>query len=214
MSIRILLADDHALVRQGVRSLLEMQPAFVVVGDCSNGLEAVKLIEELKPDVVLLDLMMPGLSGLEVTRRVSGITHVLILTMHANEGYVIESLRCGAYGYILKEATAVELVHAVETVSSGKRYLGEPFSELSINAYLNRRQDSLLNPYDTLTQREREVLQLIAEGNSSNEVAERLSISPRTVEVHRANLMRKLNLRTQTDLIRFALRSGILPLDG
>lgn len=214
MSIRILLADDHALVRQGVRSLLEMQPAFVVVGDCSNGLEAVKLIEELKPDVVLLDLMMPGLSGLEVTRRVSGITHVLILTMHANEGYVIESLRCGAYGYILKEATAVELVHAVETVSTGKRYLGEPFSELSINAYLDRRQDSLLNPYDTLTQREREVLQLIAEGNSSNEVAERLSISPRTVEVHRANLMRKLNLRTQTDLIRFALRSGILPLDG
>jgi two-component system response regulator NreC len=209
----IALADDHHVVRQGLQSLLEAEPDFSVVGETGNGIEAVQLVERLQPDVLVLDLMMPGLNGLEVTRQVSQRspqTHVVILSMYANEAHVIEALRAGAAAYVLKESSSAELVHAVREAVAGRHYLSPPLSERAIEAYMQKAESSALDPYETLTAREREVLHLVAEGHTN---AERLFISRRTVETHRANLMRKLGLRTQTDLISYALRRGILPME-
>jgi two-component system response regulator NreC len=211
----IVLADDHHVVRQGLRSLLEAEPDFSVVGEAGDGLEAAQLIECLRPDVLVLDLMMPGLNGLEVTRQVSQRsprTHVVILSMHPNEAYVLEALRAGAAAYVLKESTSAELVRAVREAVAGWRYLSPPLSERAIEAYMQRAESAVLDPYETLTAREREIL-LAAEGHTNAEIADRLFISRRTVETHRANLMRKLGLRTQTDLISYALRQGILPME-
>jgi DNA-binding NarL/FixJ family response regulator len=161
--------------------------------------------------------MMPGLNGLEVTRQVgrrSPDTRVILLSMHANEAYVLEALRNGATAYVLKDCTAAELVSAVREVQAGRRYLSPPLSERAIESYLQKAEAATLDIYNTLTAREREVLQLAAEGHSNSDISSRLFISPRTVEIHRANLMRKLGLRNQTDLIRFALRRGIVPLEG
>lgn len=213
MSLTILLADDHHVVRQGLRSLLENEPGFRVVGEASSGVEAISLVEQLHPMVLVLDLMMPALNGLEVTRRVKEQTKVLILSMHADEGYVLEALNNGAYGYLLKDSTATELVQAVRAVSLGKRYLGSPFSEQAINTYVQRARSTPGDPYETLTAREREVLQLVVEGHSTNEIAGLLLISARTVDTHRANLMRKLKLNSQIELVRFALKRGILPME-
>jgi len=213
MAVSILLADDHHVVRQGLRSLLEMEPGFRVVGEASSGIEAIQLVEQLKPMVLVLDLMMPALNGLEVTRRVKEMTRVLILSMHADEGYVLEALNNGAFGYLLKDSTATELVQAVKAVALGRRYLGSPFSEQAISTYVQRARSTPEDPYDTLTAREREVLQLVVEGNSTNEIAELLSISVRTVDTHRSNLMRKLKLNSQIELVRFALKRGILPME-
>lgn len=212
MTITILLADDHQVVRQGLRSLLEVQPGFEVVGEASDGLEAVHLVGILRPKVLVLDLMMGGLNGLEVTRQVANKTRVVILSMHANEAYVLGALRNGAYGYVLKESTADDLVKAVRLADEGRRFLSEPFSDRAIDIYANKTKTHPMDPYDTLTSREREVLQLVVEDYSNIEIAARLSISPRTVETHRANLMHKLNLETQTDLIRFAIKHGIISL--
>jgi DNA-binding NarL/FixJ family response regulator len=212
----IVLADDHHVVRQGLRSLLEAEPDFSVVGEAGDGLEAAQLIERLQPDVLVLDLMMPGLNGLEVTRQVSQRsprTHVVILSMHPNEAYVLEALRAGAAAYVLKESTSAELVRAVREAVAGRRYLSPPLSERAIEAYMQKAESAALDPYETLTAREREVLHLVAEGHTNAEIAERLFVSRRTVETHRANLMRKLGLRTQTDLISYALRQGILPME-
>ena len=211
MTTTILLADDHHLVRQGLRALLATEPGSTVVGEVAGGLDAIELTERLRPDVLLLDLMMPGINGLEVTRQVARrvpSTRVLMLSMHAEEGYVSEALRNGATGYALKDGTAEELVHA------GRRYLGPPLSERAIEAYLRKAEGATLDVHDTLTAREREVLHLAVEGNTSAQVSGRLFISPRTVEIHRANLMRKLGLRSQTDLIRYAIRRGIFRLEG
>lgn len=213
MPVTILLADDHHVVRQGLRSLLESQPDFKVIGEASDGLETVQLVEKLKPQVVVLDLMMPGLNGLEVARQVQGNTHVVILSMHANEAYVLEALQNGAYGYVLKDSTAADLVQAVRAAGEGRRFLSQPYSELAITAYMQRVHATPQDPYQSLTTREREVLQLMSEGNTNAEMSVRLSISPRTVEVHRANVMRKLSLHSQTDLIRYAIKKGILPMD-
>jgi two-component system response regulator NreC len=212
----IVLADDHQVVRQGLRALLEAEPDFSLVGEAGDGLETAQLIERLEPDVLIIDLMMPNLNGLEVTRQVSQRwprTRVVILSMHANEAYVLEALRNGAAGYVLKDSSAADLVKAVREVVAGRRYLSPPLSERAIEAYLHKAQSAELDPYETLTTREREVLHLAAEGHSNAEIAARLSISPRTAETHRANMMRKLNLHTQTDLIRYALRRGILPME-
>ena len=214
--MKIVLADDHHVVRQGLRALLEAEPDFRIIGEAGDGLEAIELVEHLQPDVLVLDVMMPGLTGLEVTRKVSQDspqTRVVILSMYDNEGYVVEALRNGANGYVLKDSTADNLVQAVREVAAGRRYLSPPLSERSIRAYIEKAKGAPLDLYDTLTTREREVLHLAAEGHSSREVAERLYISPRTVEVHRANMMRKLGLRTQVDLIRYALQRGILPME-
>jgi DNA-binding NarL/FixJ family response regulator len=212
----IVLADDHHVVRQGLRVLLEGQPDFQLVGEAGDGLEAVQLTERLKPDVLIIDLMMPSLNGLEATRQVSQRsphTRVVILSMHANEAYVLEALRNGAAGYVLKDSSAADLVHAVREVVAGRRYLSSPLSERAIAAYIQKASDVVSDPYEMLTNREREVLHLAAEGYTNAEIADQLSISPRTAETHRANLMHKLGLRTHTDLIRYALRRGILPME-
>ncbi len=212
----IVLADDHHVVRQGLRALLEGQPDFQLVGEAGDGLEAVQLTERLKPDVLIIDLMMPSLNGLEATRQVSQRspqTRVVILSMHANEAYVLEALRNGAAGYVLKDSSAADLVHAVREVVAGRRYLSAPLSERAIAAYIQKASDVTTDPYEMLTNREREVLHLAAEGYTNAEIADQLSISPRTAETHRANLMHKLGLHTHTDLIRYALRRGILPME-
>lgn len=212
--ITILLADDHHVVRQGLRSLIDAQPDFKVVGEASDGHETLEKIQQLKPEVSIIDMMMPGLNGLEITRLVWRTTRVLILSMHSNEAYVIAALKNGASGYVLKDSTATELIQAIHVISAGKRYLSAPFSDRAISSYIERVKTGSLDPYDTLTSREREILQLVAEGYSTTDIADRLSISPRTVEAHRANLNRKLDINSQADLIRIALRKGLLPMDN
>jgi two-component system response regulator NreC len=212
----IVLADDHQVVRQGLRALLETEPDFRLIGEAGDGLEAAELIERLQPDVLVLDLMMSGLSGLEVTRlarKCSPRTHVLILSMHADEAYVLEALKNGAAGYVLKDSSAADLVQAVREVTAGRRYLSPPLSERAIEQYAQKAEAAARDSYETLTTRERGVLHLAAEGKTNREIAGRLGISPRTAETHRANLMRKLGLHTQTDLVRYAIRRGILPLN-
>ena len=213
----VVLADDHAIVRHGLRALLEMEPGIKLVGEAEDGLETVRLVEQLSPDVLIVDLMMPGLGGLEVTRQVrrsSPQTRVVILSMHANEAYVLEALRNGALGSVLKGSQVVDLVQATRAVAAGRRYLSAPLSERAIDVYVQKSEASILDNYDTLTYRERQVLHLIAEGHTNAEVASRLFISPRTAETHRANVMRKLNLQNHTDVIRYAIRRGIISADG
>ena len=212
----IVLADDHHIVRKGLRTLLEAEGEFAVIGEEADGLKVVELIERLRPDVLLLDVQMPGLNGLEITRQIvqrALKTRVIILSMHANETYVREALRYGAQGYVLKDANPSEMVEAVRDVSAGRRYLSRALSERAIDAYAEKAQAAPADAYDMLTTREREVLHLAAESSSTSEIAARLGISPRTVESHRENLMRKLGLQNQTDLIRYALRRGILPME-
>ncbi|HYL79383.1 MAG TPA: response regulator transcription factor [Candidatus Acidoferrum sp.] len=212
----IVLADDHHIVRQGLRSLLETEEGFAVVGETGDGLKVVDLVEQLRPDVLVLDLMMPGLNGMEVTRQVAQRcpkTKVIILSMHANEAYVMEALRNGAVGYVLKDASTSEVVAAVREVTAGRHYLSRPLSERAIETYAQKAQAAPLDMSETLTSREREILQLAAESYSSTEIAARLGISPRTAETHRANLMRKLSLQSQTDLIRYAIRRGLLSVE-
>ncbi len=212
----IVLADDHHIVRQGLRALLESEPNFRLVGETGDGLAAVRMVEKLQPQVLITDVMMPGLNGLEVTRQVRKAapqTRVIILSMHANDAYVVEALKNGAVGYVLKDSQAADLVQAVKEVAAGRRYLSPPLSEREIELYVKKVEHVPEDPYESLTNREREVLQMAAEGRTSAEIAERLFISPRTAEGHRANVLRKLVLQNHTDLVRFALKRGILPLD-
>jgi len=212
----IVLAEDHHIVRQGLHILLQAERNFSIIGETGDGLEAVQLVERLQPDVLVLDLMMPSLNGLEVTRQVTKRapqTRIIILSMHANEAYVREALRNGAAGYVLKESSAADLVQAVREAIAGRRYLSPPLSERAIDAYIQKAEAATLDVYDTLTTREREVLHLVAEGNTIGTIASRLFISPRTVETHRTNLMRKLSLRSSAELVRYALQRGLLPLE-
>lgn len=214
MPVRIILADDHTMVRQGLRAILESQGNITVIGEAKDGLEAQSMVEKLKPDVAVLDLMMPKLNGLEVTRQIAKSTHVLVVSMHANEGYVLEALQNGAYGYVLKDSSAQELIDAVLKVANGSKYLSSTLSERAIDFYAQQQSKSTVaDPYDSLTRREREIFQLMAEGSSNTEIAASLKISPRTVEIHKSNVLHKLNLGNQTDIVRFALRRGILPLE-
>ena len=213
MVIRLVLADDHAVVREGVSALLAADPDFEVVGQAGDGAAVVDLVERLHPDVVVLDLMMPGANGLEVTGQLSRRPDppaVLILSMHESEAYVVQAMRRGAAGYALKQAPAGELARAIRTVARGARYLSPPLSDRAVDAYL-RRADQQQEPEDMLTVREREVLRLAAEGRSNAEVAALLFISRRTVETHRARAMKKLGLRNQVDLARYAIEKGIVP---
>jgi len=206
--ITILLADDHRVVRQGLRVLLEKEPDFDIVGEASNGLEALRCIEKLRPAVAIVDLAMPQLNGLEVTRE---ITHrrlpsrVLLLSAHSNEQYVLNALKNGAFGYVLKSSAVDELVRAIRHVHLGMRYLPPAYSEAAVDAYLEKAEKSAGNGPDLLTRRERQILQMVAEGSSNAEIGSRLFISTRTVEVHRFNLMRKLSLHNSAELIRYAL---------
>ena len=211
--IRIVLADDHEMVRQGLARLLQDEPDLTVVGTASDGLAAVRLVEEVQPDVLIVDLMMPGLNGLEVTRQLTqkySDLRVVVLSMHADEAYVLEALRNGARGYVLKEAGRTDLVQAIHQVMAGQRYMSAPLTERAIELYLNQPYESEDDPYERLTTREREVFQLLAEGSTNKEIAERLSIGVRTVETHRANIMDKLNVHTRAEMIHFAYQRGIL----
>jgi DNA-binding NarL/FixJ family response regulator len=214
--IKIVLADDHPVVRQGLRAVFEAEADFSVVGETGEGLDAVRLVEELGPDVAVLDVMMPGLNGLEVARQIRqrcSQTRIVILSMHANDAYVLEALRHGAAAYVLKGSGPGELVRAVREVVAGRHYLSPPLSERAIDAYRNQAQAQAVEPYDSLTTREREVLQLAAEGKHNADIAERLGISPRTAETHRTHVLRKLGLHSQTELVRYALRRGIIAMD-
>jgi len=208
----IIIADDHEVVRRGIRSLLETGGVFKIVAEAADGLAAAQAAEKFKPDVLFLDLNLPRLHGLEVLKRVRGSsprTKVIILSMHNDEPYVIEALRAGAAAYLLKGSESQEIAVALKEVLADRRYLSSPLSEWAITALTSKGGDAS-DPLAGLTSREREVLQLAAEGFGTTEIAEKLFISPRTCETHRANLMRKLALQTQTDLVRFAIRKGLI----
>jgi DNA-binding NarL/FixJ family response regulator len=207
--IRIVLADDHTIVRQGLQALLDLESELKVVGETGDGVEATLLVERLRPDVLVVDMKMPGLSGIEVTRQVresSPHTRVVLLSMHDNEAYVLEALRAGAMAYVLKDTTAADLVHAVRRVSIGHRYLSEPLSDRALDAYARKPAGTEPDPMDELTPRERQVFHLVAQGFTNRQIAQHLVVSPRTVETHRARMMRKLGFRNIVELLRFAAR--------
>jgi len=207
--IRILLADDHAVVRKGFQFILAAQPDFEVVGEAANGKDAVDLAGSLQPDVIVMDVSMPELSGIEATRRIGEVSpkaRVLALSMHRDSVYVREILRAGARGYILKEAQESELLGAIRAVGKGDGYLSPAVSDAVLNDY----RKHVTDPLDLLTAREREVLQHIAEGKTNKEIAVFLGLSVYTVEAHRGRLMEKLNLHSTGELVRFALRNGLI----
>ncbi len=215
MTVTLLLVDDHPLIRQGLRHLLEGEPNFRVVGEAGDGVEALLLVERLKPDILVVDMMMPGLNGLEVLRQIKQIspdTRAIVLSMQSADAYVIEALKNGAAGYVLKETGPSELVNAVREVTQGNQYLSAKLAE-RLEANRQKIKDTPSDAYETLTTREREIFQMTAEGRTSQEVGEKLNISPRTVEIHRRNLLSKLGIKNQADLIRFAIKRGILPMD-
>jgi two-component system response regulator NreC len=206
---RILLADDHAVVRKGFRLILESQPDMEVVGEAANGRETISLAEQLKPDLAIVDVSMPELNGIEATRRLaeaSPRTRVLALSMHKDSVYVREILRAGAKGYLLKDAADGDLLVAVRAVSRGEGYLSPAVSEAVLSDYRRHVTD----PIDLLSSREREVLQMIAEGKTNKEIAAALNLSVYTVEAHRGRIMEKLNLHNTSDMVRFALRNGLI----
>jgi DNA-binding NarL/FixJ family response regulator len=203
MPISVLLADDHAVVRQGLRAILGAEADVRLAGEAADGQEAVRLTEKLEPDVLVLDLMLPGLNGFEVTRQVRKRvprTRVVILTMHSDPAYAAEALRAGATGYVAKDADAAELIAAVRAAVAGERYLSPPLPEAALGS------GEPADPYESLTPREREILQLTAEGLTAADVAAKLHISVRTVETHRANVMHKLGLKNQKEMVRYALQ--------
>ena len=216
MSISIVVADDHQVVRDGISALLTEERDFDVVAEAQNGLEAIRVVEELKPDILVVDVMMPGLNGLEVIRqirRTSPDTRVVVLSMYSNEEFVLEALRSGALGYVLKQSPSAELIEAVRAAAGNTHFLSPSLSERAIQAYLSRTESMPADPYYSLTGRERQVFQLSAEGLTSKEIGDRLSISPRTVEVHRARIKSKLGIHTYADLVKYAIRLNILPQD-
>ncbi len=211
-TIEVFLADDHTLVRQGIAALINQANGMQVVGECGEGLKVVEEVLKTQPDVVILDLTMPGLNGLDVCRqlcrKVPGAA-VLVVTMHAEEEFIVRSLENGASGYLIKEAAADQLVEAVRTVARGDLYLG-PGVPRGVLGRLTSGRDA--DPYNQLTTREREVLQLIAEGKTNRTIAEMLELSVKTVDTHRAHLMRKLDIHDQTSLVKYAIRRGIVQI--
>ncbi|MBL8250122.1 MAG: response regulator transcription factor [Candidatus Competibacter sp.] len=215
--VRVLLADDHTLVRAGVRVLVESFEGFAVIAEAGDGREAVRLARELEPDIALLDIGMPELNGLDATAlilKAAPRTQVIILSMHSTENYVLEALRAGAVGYVVKHAAVEELDRALRAVQSGERWLSPTVSRHLLDDYLRlaRKEASaqtVAGP-ELLTLRQREILQLIAEGRTTRQIAERLSVSARTVETHRAQIMDRLNLHDVASLTRFAIRSGLI----
>jgi two-component system response regulator NreC len=207
--IKILLADDHALVRQGFKMILSAQPDMEIVGEAGNGREAVELAEKLQPDLIVMDVTMPELNGIEATRRVTTAApraRVLALSMHKDAVYVREILRAGARGYLLKDSVDADLLAAVRSVAKGEGYLSPGVSDAVLTDY----RKHVTDPLDLLTSREREVLQMIAEGKTNKEIATTLNLSVYTIEAHRGRIMEKLNLHSTGELVRFALRSGLI----
>ncbi|MFN0105648.1 MAG: response regulator [Bryobacteraceae bacterium] len=207
--IRILLADDHAVVRQGFRMILGAQTDMEIIGEAGNGREAVSMSEKLHPDVVVMDVAMPELNGIEATRRIMETaphTRVLALSMHKDSVYVREILRAGARGYLLKDSIDVDLLAAVRAVAKGEGYLSPAVSDAVLSDY----RKHVTDPLDLLSSREREVLQLIAEGKTNKEIATLLNLSVYTVDAHRGRIMEKLNLHSTSELVRFAVRKGLI----
>lgn len=215
--IRVLLAEDHTIVRKGIRSLLDAEPSFEVVGEAENGREAVDKAQSLHPDIVLMDHTMPLLNGLEALRQIKKLMpdiKVLILTMHTNEEYIFQYLQAGAEGYLVKQTAPADLVEAIRVVHAGQSFLSPSISRTVIDQYVRHTAGERVDSLDKLTDREREVLQLLAEGYSASDIADQLHISVKTVGVHRMNLMQKLEIDSPTDLVKFALRKGIISLES
>jgi two-component system response regulator NreC len=212
--LRILLVDDHTVMRTGLRALLERQTNLEVAGEAENGRDAVALSASLQPNVVVMDIGMPLLNGIEATKSIlkhSPSTGVVILSMHSDESYVMRALQAGARGYLLKDSAAAELLAAIEAVSCGKSFFSSAISRLLAEDYVRvLRQKGVVDSYELLTPRECEILQLLAEGKTNKEVAAELNISPYTVETHRGNILEKLNLHTPAELILYAVRKGII----
>jgi two-component system, NarL family, response regulator NreC len=212
--VRILLADDHTVVRKGLRLLLESHPGFQVAADASDGREAVAMAERCRPDVAVLDVAMPVLNGIDAARQISSKlpkTAIVILSMHSDEGYVLRALKAGARGYLLKDSAEEDLLHAVEAVSEGKAFFSPAISKMLVEDYMRQmRERQVEDSYDLLTTREREVLQLLAEGKANKEAATILNLSLYTVETHRSNILQKLNLHSGAELILYAVRKGVI----
>ena len=212
--IKVLLADDHKMIRAGLRLVLEQQPEISVAGEADDGRQAVSLAQELKPDVVVMDIGMPTLNGIEASLQIKQAlpnTAIVMLSMHSDEGYILRALRAGAAGYILKDSAEADLVSAVRAVAEGKSFFSPKVSRILLEDYMRKlRKTGAEDSYDLLSAREREILQLVAEGQSSKEIANLLNLSVYTVETHRGNIMQKLNLRGIPELILYAVRKGIV----
>ncbi|MDX1777246.1 MAG: response regulator transcription factor [Thermodesulfobacteriota bacterium] len=214
--IKVLVADDHTILRQGIKSLLANEEEIEVIGEAKNGREALTIIEETLPDVILMDIAMPGLNGLEATRRIKKKfprMKVLVLTMYTNEEYIFQILNAGANGYLVKETAFQDLISAIKAVYKNEAFMSPSISKKVINSYIKRAQNDEEVTCEVLTTREREILQLIAEGNSSKKIAELLFISPKTVETHRTHIMDKLNIHNRTGLVKYAIRKGIVDVE-
>jgi DNA-binding NarL/FixJ family response regulator len=213
--IRVMLADDHTILREGIKGLLEKAEDIEVVGEAGDGSEAVAKAQQLSPDVVLMDITMPGMNGLEATRQIKVLKpdiKVLILTMHESNQYISQFLRSGASGYVLKDTAASELAGAIRAVDAGNAFLYPSIARKLLDGYLQRPEDGGDSEGDDgLTEREREVLKMVAEGRTNKEIADTLSLSIRTVQAHRANLMGKLHMHDRTELVRYAIRKGLIP---
>lgn len=210
--IRVLLVDDHAVLRAGIRALLDMQPDIEVIGEAGDGRQAVERVRELHPDVILMDIGMPGLDGMAATREILASnprSRVLFLTQHENKEYILPALKLGAAGYVLKRAEGDELITAIRTVHNGGTFLDPAVAEAVVSE-IGRDAKTDTDPFDSLSEREREVLVMLARGETYQQIAETLFISPKTVDFHRANLMRKLGLTNRADLTRFAIQRGLL----
>lgn len=215
MSINILIADDHVMLREGLKALLERESDFCIVAEAGNGLDAVRLAGELQPEVVVMEIAMPDMNGMEATRRILKINRsikVLALSMESDRRFIVEALESGACGFILKDASFKQLADAIRTVATGETYLCPRTIELVIKDYLQRVPDSLPLNFACLTERERELLQMVANGMNTKEIAGKLDISSKTVDVHRQNIMKKLNLFSIAELTKFAVREGLTSL--
>ena len=217
MTITVLLADDHAVVRDGLRLLLEAQPDLSVIGDAANGREAVRQVARLCPDVVVMDIAMPELNGIEAAREIGEVcpsTQIIILSIHSTTEHVFRALQAGARGYLLKESAGIEVVNAVRAVHAGHRYLSQKISDSLVDDYVRQRQAAeAKSPLARLSPREREVLQLVVEGKSSAEIADTLSLSVKTVETYRTRLMHKLGVSDLPALVKFAIQHGLTSLE-
>ena len=212
--IRILLADDHTIMRRGLRLLLERQPGFEVVGEAADGRQAAERAEETKPDVAVLDVAMPNMSGIEAAQRIRALlpqVAIVILSMHSDEGYVLRALKAGARGYLLKDSAESDLIEAIKAVSEGKAFFSPEISKILVEDYVrDMKKRGAEDSYELLTSREREILQLLAEGKSNKDIANLLNLSLYTVETHRRNLQDKLNLHSLAELILYAVRKGLI----
>ena len=212
--VKVMIIDDHEVVRRGLRTQLEMEPNLQVVGESADGFDALGKVESLHPDVLIMDLQLPRLSGIEAIRQIvhNGDTvKIIAFTFYDDESTVLSALHAGAMGYVLKTSDMSELLSAIENVMAGRRYLGSPLPDLAIDAFLNLRTGTARDPYSLLTSREKEILQLVAEKNSNAQIAQKLFISRRTVEIHRSHIMKKLGLhRPQVDLVRYTAERGMI----